>query len=77
MKYEGKDCLDAHAKPTKAGLHAIIRLRDALNAVIYGHDDNTLARCRVSLDGHDCCYTCNLVEVALCATLQEMADQDS
>ncbi len=40
------------------------------------HLDNTGASCRIDWDGHDCCYTCNLVEAVLKAAAHELAGED-
>ena len=40
------------------------------------HLDNTNASCRIDWDGHDCCYTCNLVGAVLKAAQQELGDED-
>lgn len=43
------------------------RQREIADAVMIWkcHDDNTGGGCSVSLDGHDCCYICNRLEIAL------------
>jgi len=58
-------------QPTAEGLRLIERVRDALTAVIAGHDDHTGLGCRVDLAGHDCCYTCNLAAAALNGALRD------
>lgn len=53
---------------TGAGHERLTKLRDDINAVLSGdHADNCgeLSRCRIDLNGHDCCQICNDVESAL------------
>jgi hypothetical protein len=45
-------------------------LQALLDTVLHeSHDDHCGATCRVDLDGHDCCYDCNLVQ----ETVEEFA----
>lgn len=62
--------LDPGGRPTAEVLRVVDRVRRALDAVILGHYDNTGAICRVDLDDHDCCITCNLAAAALAGALQ-------
>lgn len=54
---------------TDLGVVELVRLRDKIDDVLGGHSDNTHSGCRIDLDEHDCCYTCNDVEAALRAYL--------
>jgi len=69
MSARSSDYIDSRGRPTPAGIRRLTKLRDAISAVLTSHDDNTSMPCRVDLDGHDCCYTCGDVEVALRAVL--------
>jgi hypothetical protein len=60
--------IDERGRYTPAGRYRLLCLSDGLNKIIYGHNDNTGALCRVDLDGHDCCSTCNAAEDMLRAT---------
>jgi hypothetical protein len=44
-------------------------LRTYIDEVLEGHDDHCGGRCRIDLDGHDCCYTCNMIEMVLDAAI--------
>lgn len=60
--------IDERGRPTNDGLYRLVELNDCAQLVIRGHLDNTGASCRIDLDGHDCCYTCNAAEDMLRAT---------
>lgn len=50
---------------TDSGRQEVRDLIEVLSSVLTGHLDNTCAPCRIDLIGHDCCHTCNDVQVAL------------
>lgn len=59
-----KDILiDDRGRPNTAGRKLLLELCDSIRKVFDAHHaDNTGMPCRVDLDGHDCCWTCNAVE---------------
>jgi hypothetical protein len=60
--------IDERGRPTNDGKYRLVELVDCFQLALRGHADNTGALCRVDLDGHDCCYTCNAAEDMLRAT---------
>lgn len=60
--------IDERGRPTAWGRARIESLGSDLRSVVDGHVDNCGAPCRIDLDGHDCCYTCNAAEDMLRAT---------
>ena len=60
--------IDERGRPTTAGKDRLFELELLLQCVREGHDDNTGLSCRIDLDGHDCCSTCNAAEDMLLAT---------
>lgn len=67
-----KDYVDARGKPTAKGRVVLEFMRFEIDRVLAPeHDDNCGPGCRVDLDGHDCCYTCNLVEALLRGAIRE------
>jgi len=66
--------IDEQGRLTADGRARLRELENALMLVIHGHDDNTGAWCRIDLDGHDCCYTCNAAEDMLRATAKYYED---
>lgn len=50
---------------TDVGRAALVRMGQRLVEATKPHLDNTGAPCRIDLNGHDCCGTCNLAEDAL------------
>lgn len=60
--------IDERGRLTLLGRDRILELSNAFKNIGMGHLDNTGASCRVDLDGHDCCSTCNAAEDMLRAT---------
>jgi hypothetical protein len=68
----GTGWVDSRGRPTHRGEEALREMRKAIDVILRGdHEDNCGPGCRVDLDGHDCCYTCNLVEAMLRAASHE------
>ena len=70
-----QDAMAPSGVPTQLGWLALKQLRDNIQAVLNGHNDNTNIRCRIDLESHDCCYICNAVGAALVAALDEMEEE--
>ncbi len=62
--------LDERGRPNEQGRTLLETLRDDIDAVLKGHDDNTRMPCRIDLDDHDCCYICNRVQAAMIAAIE-------
>ena len=71
-----RDAIALSGVPTRLGRLALAQLRDNIQAVLNGHNDNTNMSCRIDLDSHDCCYICNAAGAALVAALEEMAEEE-
>lgn len=37
-------------------------IRDHMDKILNGHDDHCGPYCRIDLQDHDCCYTCNIAQ---------------
>lgn len=67
--------IDERGRLTEAGRARFEALQVDILNVLVGHFDNTGARCRTDLDGHDCCYVCNAAEAMLRATAKYYEDR--
>ncbi len=69
---ELRTCVGKRGQLLVPGRAVLESLRDAIDGVLKGHDDNTGSSCRIDLmsaidpnDGHDSCYLCDRVGAAL------------
>lgn len=66
---------DKRGRPNAEAKRRLAKMEEMIRDVRRGHYDNTGMPCRISLMGHDCCYTCNQVEAMLLAAAADWDDE--